>query len=136
MAWSKTRSSFKWQIQIQWLCENRFWCPMKILSERQSDVITGKWPEEHKPTTKSPNLETIVEDDLEDDSNDDVHLFLLRTWLQDKARLKHPPTELWTSKFIWNRYNTTWYNASFREMYKTVWLCICTTSNYCSAATF
>ena len=52
---------------------------MKILSERQSDVITGKWPEEHKPTTESPNLETIVEDDLEDDSNDDVHLFLLRT---------------------------------------------------------
>ena len=51
---------------------------MKILSERQSDVITGKWPEEHKPTTKSPNLETIVEDDLEDDTNDEVHLFLLR----------------------------------------------------------
>ena len=60
-------------------CENRFWSLMKILSERQSDVIAGKWPEEHKPTTESPNLETIVEDDLEDDTNDDVHLFLLRT---------------------------------------------------------
>ena len=52
---------------------------MKILSERQSDVIVEKWPEEHKPTTESPNLETIVKDDLEDDTNDDVHLFLLRT---------------------------------------------------------
>ena len=50
---------------------------MKILSERQSDVIAGKSPEEHKPTTESPNLETIVEDDLEDDTNDEVHLFLL-----------------------------------------------------------
>ena len=60
-------------------CENRFWSLMKILSERQSDVIAGKWPEEHKPTTESPNLETIVEDDLEDDTNDEVHLFLLRT---------------------------------------------------------
>ena len=48
---------------------------MKILSERQSDVIAGKWPEEHKPTTESPNLETIVEDDLEDDTNDEVHMF-------------------------------------------------------------
>ena len=51
---------------------------MKILSERQSDVIAGKWPEEHKPKTESPNLETIVEDDLEDDRNDEVHMFLLR----------------------------------------------------------
>ena len=60
---------------------------MKILSERQSDVIAGKWPEEHKPTTESPNLEprprkknleTIVEDDLEDDTNDEIHFFLLR----------------------------------------------------------
>ena len=58
---------------------------MKILSERQSDVIAGKWPEEHKPTTESPNIETIVEDNLEDDTNDEVHLFLLRPWLQDKA---------------------------------------------------
>ena len=49
---------------------------MKILSERQSDVIAGKWPEEHKPTTESPNLETI--DDLEGETNDKVHLFLLR----------------------------------------------------------
>ena len=50
---------------------------MKILSERQSDVITGKWPEEHKPKmTESPNLETI--DDLEGETNDKVHLFLLR----------------------------------------------------------
>ena len=61
------------------LCENRLWSLKKILSKKQSDVIAGKWPEEHKPTTESPNLETIVEDDLEDDSNDDVHLFLLRT---------------------------------------------------------
>ena len=59
-------------------CENRFWSLMKILSERQSDVIAGKWPEEHKPTTESPNLETIVEDDLEDDTNDEIHMFLLR----------------------------------------------------------
>ena len=49
---------------------------MKILSERQSDVIAGKWPEEHKPTTESPYLETIVDDDLEDVTN--VHMFLLR----------------------------------------------------------
>ena len=47
---------------------------MKILSERQSDVIAGKWQEEHKPTTESPNLETIVEDDLEGDTNDEVLL--------------------------------------------------------------
>ena len=58
---------------------------MKILSERQSDVITGKWPEEHKPTTESPYLETIVDDDLEDVTNDEVHMFLLRPSLQDKA---------------------------------------------------
>ena len=51
---------------------------MKILSERQSDVIAEKWQEEHKPTTESPNLETIFEDVLEDDTNDEVHLFLLR----------------------------------------------------------
>ena len=25
---------------------------------------------------------------------------------------------------IWNRYKTTWYNASFREMNKAAWLCI------------
>ena len=25
---------------------------------------------------------------------------------------------------IWNRYKTTWYNASFREMSKAVWLSI------------
>ena len=37
---------------------------------------------------------------------------------------------------IWNRYKTTWYNASFCEMNKTASLCICTTSNYCGEATF
>ena len=51
---------------------------MKISRERQSYVIAGKWPEEHKPTTESPNLETIFEDVLEDDTNDEVHMFLLR----------------------------------------------------------
>ena len=69
----------RWINDYKRLCENRFWSLMKISRERQSYVIAGKWPEEHKPTTESPNLETIVEDDLEDDSNDDVHLFLLRT---------------------------------------------------------
>ena len=34
-------------------------------------MLAGKWPEEHKPTTESPNPETIVEDDLEDDTNDE-----------------------------------------------------------------
>ena len=51
---------------------------MKILIERQSDVIAGKWSEEYKPTTESPYLETIVDDDLEDVTNDEVHMFLLR----------------------------------------------------------
>ena len=54
---------------------------MKILSERQSDVIAGKWPEEHKPTTESPNLETIVEDDGRD-------------FKTKHQRLQHPTTEL------------------------------------------
>ena len=46
---------------------------MKISRERQSYVIAGKWPEEHKPKmTESPNLETI--DDLEGETNDKVHL--------------------------------------------------------------
>ena len=44
---------------------------MKISRERQSYVIAGKWPEEHKPMTESPNIETIVEDDHEEDANDD-----------------------------------------------------------------
>ena len=41
-------------------------------------MLAGKWPEEHKPTTESPNPETIVEYDLEDDTNDEIHMFLLR----------------------------------------------------------
>ena len=28
------------------------------------------WPEEHKPTANSINLETIIEDDLEGNAND------------------------------------------------------------------
>ena len=71
-----------WSLEVLYVhpfCDLPIQTLMKILSERQSDVIAEKWQEEHKPTTESPNLETIVEDDLEDDSNDDVHLFLLRT---------------------------------------------------------
>ena len=30
------------------------------------------WPEEHKPTANSPNLETFIEDDLEDNGNDET----------------------------------------------------------------
>ena len=29
------------------------------------------WPEEHKPTANSPNLEPIIEDDPEDNGNDE-----------------------------------------------------------------
>ena len=60
-----------WINDCKRLGENRFWSLLKILSERQSDVISGKWPEEIEPTKESQNLETIVEDNHEDDANDD-----------------------------------------------------------------
>ena len=67
----------RWINNCKRLCEFRVWSLLKVLSDRQSDLIAGKWPEEHKPKmTESPNLETI--DDLEGETNDKVHLFLLR----------------------------------------------------------
>ena len=90
-------------------------------------MLAGKRPEEHKPTSKSPNPETIEKF---------FCFFCGRDFKTKHQRLQHPTTEMWTSTLIWNRWNTTWYNASFRKINKTAWLCICTTSNYCSAATF
>ena len=51
--------------------EDRFWSLMKILSERQSDVIAGRWNVFDETSVANEDLETIAEEEEGEDEIED-----------------------------------------------------------------
>ena len=55
-----------WLCDCKRLCEDRFWSLMKILSEKQEDVIAGRWKLADEVSVANGDLDTIVEEEEEE----------------------------------------------------------------------